>query len=489
MKKQSVYIFIAIFLILSGINKITAQDIKWQTGTGDRTYASSVVVGEQVFAGSNNGRFYSIGINDGRQYFQYNTGNIINSIPLEYNGFIFFVSGNDLICFDPETLSEKWKFQNNASSDLIKFDQWDYHHSSPVYYDGVIYYGCGNGFIYGVDPETGEQLSSIESINNAAIRSTPVIKNGILYYGDWEGVVYAFDLTSEELKWSTQTYTGQHIDNYAGITTHIEVGATLVYYGARNHIINALNKSTGVISWTYTSLDGGWISGDPVLKDNYLLIGGSDNHKFLCFNALSGQLLWEYDFRGNCFSLPLIVEDKVVFTTGNAYANTGTNPGRGFIHVLMIQSGELYYEYELPGNVFSSPILDGGIVYIGCDDKNLYAFNGSVVLGISTGLEPKKKYDISDSIKFKSYPNPFINNTCIEFSIPGPGDVYINIIDMQGREIESIDMPGLFPGTHQIILNKQHYSVIGSSYSQLIGKLSFDGKLSKIIKLIKLNSL
>ena len=69
--------------------------------------------------------------------------------------------------------------------------------------------------------------------------------------------------------------------------------------------------------------------------------------------------------------------------------------------------------------------------------------------GVSNGLP--KEYAL-----LQNYPNPFNSVTRIEFAIPKPGNVEINICDISGRKISSVVTNGLSAGFHSIKYDANH---------------------------------
>jgi outer membrane protein assembly factor BamB len=433
MKQINLLLSFSLFFLVSG--SIFSQNddaISWYSGATDRIYGSPALLGGQLFYGSIDGNIHCVDFASGRKYYHVNLGGSIRSTPLVFDNKLIIVAGNDLLCYDPADMTIKWRFEPQASAEDIAMDEWDYHHSSPILYKGHLYFGSSNGNLYRINPESGDSLSSWKTKELDAIRTTPKIKDGILYFGDWRGIIYALDLETDLYKWTKATRTEQYYENFAGILASIEVGDEILYYGARNQTIKALNKENGETVWSYTSPDGGWISGSPILYGNLLLIAGSDNHKTLCFDALNGELKWTFDFPGNSFSIPIILEDKLIFTTGNAYANLGTNYGRGFIHILNLPDGSLYKEIEFDGNVFSSPVKLGSDLLMGSDNKNMYALDIFELTGIETSLAD---YLPLHKLKFKCYPNPISGAINVSFEINKNSSVKVEFLDLSGRLI------------------------------------------------------
>jgi acyl-CoA synthetase len=46
---------------------------------------------------------------------------------------------------------------------------------------------------------------------------------------------------------------------------------------------------------------------------------------------------------------------------------------RGKVFVLDLDFGEVKCSYQLPGEVFSSPVVNGNYIYVGCRDNHIYS--------------------------------------------------------------------------------------------------------------------
>ena len=72
-----------------------------------------------------------------------------------------------------------------------KFPTGDRIVSSPVYKDGVIYFGGDDGNVYAVDAADGRQLWKHRT--GGPVASTPAVAGGVVYVGSYDGKFYALD--------------------------------------------------------------------------------------------------------------------------------------------------------------------------------------------------------------------------------------------------------------------------------------------------------
>ena len=86
----------------------------------------------------------------------------------------------------------KWKF---ATGDRVV--------SSPVFSDGVIYFGSDDHNVYAVDAATGRQIWKVSTLGPVA--SSPAVAGGIVYFTSYDGRFYAVDAKNGKLKWKFAT--------------------------------------------------------------------------------------------------------------------------------------------------------------------------------------------------------------------------------------------------------------------------------------------
>jgi hypothetical protein len=80
-------------------------------------------------------------------------------------------------------------------------------------------------------------------------------------------------------------------------------------------------------------------------------------------NAVSGGLIWSYTTSGNVFSSPAVADGKVFV---GSYDNK--------LYCLNAVSGELIWSYTTGNYVTSSPVVVDGRVYVGSRDNSIYCF-------------------------------------------------------------------------------------------------------------------
>ena len=92
---------------------------------------------------------------------------------------------------------------------------------------------------------------------------------------------------------------------------------------------------------------------------------------------MGGSEIWSFSIGGNVYSSPVVV-DGVVYV--------GSNDDN--LYAVDASDGSEIWSFSTGGNVYSSPVVVDGVVYVGSYDDNLYAVDasdGSEIWSYSTG--------------------------------------------------------------------------------------------------------
>lgn len=367
-------------LLLCLFSNIQAQELtsNWTFTTTGRVLAGPLIYDETVFIGDQNGVFYSIDLETGKEQWRLETGGNIQTKATLVDNNIFFESSNIFYLISAKTGKLRWKFDTGMVPFIFKYEEreWPYKidpfddkRSIATYYKGIIYVGSGDGNIYGFNASNGEVVVKYPADESAPVRSSPFIKDDKLYFGDWEGVVYCYSLESDELIWKKKTYRGKKpYGTFGGVVSEFLEYDGLLFFGARNYMFNVLDINTGEKEWTYTDAQKGWIIGDPVMFKDTLYVGGSDNYSMLAFDPLIGRPIWSQNGGKNIYTKPIVTEEWVIYTAGNGY-----NPNdSGVMFLLNRKTGEEITRFDVSMGTFSSPSISGNWVVFGCYNSMIY---------------------------------------------------------------------------------------------------------------------
>ncbi|MEQ9301029.1 MAG: PQQ-binding-like beta-propeller repeat protein [Cyclobacteriaceae bacterium] len=366
-------------LQLSFCKLTSAQNLQlvWKYELGGEIIAAPVVLDDKVYIGSQNGIFCALDV-DGKELWRFETDGSIQASALIVDGKIFFESGNIFYLltvasgkliwqYDPQL--EEEKYSHEGEQHRFKLDPFDDIRSKATYANGIIYIGGVDGTVFGLSIVDGRPVVKIASDDPAPIRSSPLIEENRLYYGDWAGVMYCNDVEEGSFLWSRKMFDfPQPYPTFGGIVSSFWIHDDLLFFGARNYTLNGVNKVTGELIWSYTDPEEGWIVGDPIVHNDTLYIGGSDNFSLFSIEPNSGHIFWQAAGTKNIITKPLIIEEYIVYTEGNWYQPSD----KGAVVLADRSNGKQLNRYYTKKAVFSSPASIGSGVVVGCHDGFIY---------------------------------------------------------------------------------------------------------------------
>ena len=338
--------------------------VPWKFQTGAGIASSPVIKGDKIYFGSKDGYFYAVNKDTGAEAWRYSAGNPIICQAAVLDNEVFFSSKEVYFAVDAQTGAEIWRYDLKPEGRYtIRKDQWDYHESSPIIDNGVVYFGSGTGAILGFEATSGELVWEFNASGSTAVRSTPLIQDGVIYYGDWSGKYLAVDIKTEEIRWENSYNAG--FQNAAVIKDGV------IFIGGRDTRIYALDITTGKSKWSFKDPVASWITGDPVIDGDIVYFSTSDSKVVYAMNIKDGTIAAEYPIYMNSFTKVIIDNGRLYVTSGDAY----NNPGTGKFQVYKLgDSQNCVWELALDtGGIFTTPLLADGIVYFGCEDGCLYA--------------------------------------------------------------------------------------------------------------------
>jgi eukaryotic-like serine/threonine-protein kinase len=273
-------------------------------------------------------------------------------------GLVYFMSRDGIFrTVETKSGNVKWTFATGA--ELPFHGGWDWFLSSPVLSEESVVFGAGDGFVYALDAFSGKKRWTFKTAGR--VRATPAIANGIVYAGSMDGTLYALDLKSGELKWKFKTEGNQYFP-LGEIQSSPAVADGTVFFGSRDGCLYAVEADTGKLRWRYSN-QGNWVISSPAVADGLVITGNSDWEYIHAIDAQTGKEKWRQDTKINVFSSAIVTGGTVAI--GDFY---------GKIWFLDLKTGEPKSIYYFEERVNASPIVSDGVLYIGCEDYNFYAF-------------------------------------------------------------------------------------------------------------------
>ncbi|HWX35856.1 MAG TPA: PQQ-binding-like beta-propeller repeat protein [Steroidobacteraceae bacterium] len=296
---------------------------------------------------------------------------------------------------------------------------------SPAIAAGVVYIGSLDGFVYAVDQETGKE--KWKHATHQPVVSSPAVSGGLVFFEGYDGVLYALATDTGTVKWYfvaeyERRFEAKHLHGYSPESQTIPDSWDLylsspavfnnhVYFGSGDGNVYAVDTSTGVLHWKFST--GDIVHASPAIANGTVYIGSWDSNLY-ALDAESGQEKWR--FKGGedpvvhnqvGFQSSPAVVDGVVYTgcrDGHVYAldaNTGRKKwdystaknwvnatpavrdgvvyaGTSFgwnLHALDARTGRERFTFHAGGEIFSSAALAGDLAYFGAANGRLYAID------------------------------------------------------------------------------------------------------------------
>ncbi|MBK7172169.1 MAG: PQQ-like beta-propeller repeat protein [Bacteroidales bacterium] len=262
--------------------------LSWVFSTRQPFYASPFIHDDVIYIGGTDSIFRAINLHNGHEIWQYACGGQIRSTACLNGGNIIFCNGTgELICLKTDG-SLQWKFNGGYET---PYDFADYHQSSPVLSDGIIYWGSGSGIFYALKADSGELVWKFET--GSHVHTTAAIDQESVYFGSFNGYVYALNLMDGSLRWKFKTVGHQYFPKGEVQGSPVIIGNQVII-GARDYNLYALDKEKGYCHWNkvYTL---GWVL-SASFYDSTLFIAGADERILAAINpwteVTSGKTRW-----------------------------------------------------------------------------------------------------------------------------------------------------------------------------------------------------
>jgi protocatechuate 3,4-dioxygenase beta subunit len=85
--------------------------------------------------------------------------------------------------------------------------------------------------------------------------------------------------------------------------------------------------------------------------------------------------------------------------------------------------------------------------------------------GVTTGIGHLEKENAKNFDLGQNYPNPYLNETTIPIYLELPSDVTLDLFDLQGRKVKTIERNGLSSGEYTFDLNMQRLGLPTANYA------------------------
>jgi photosystem II stability/assembly factor-like uncharacterized protein len=195
-------------------------------------------------------------------------------------------------------------------------------------------------------------------------------------------------------------------------------------------------------------------------------------------NTIDGGNTWEtqYSVYGNMLSEIFFLNRDTGWIVGNDMGYLTGGWGRNIFHTV---DGGITWETQASGT-------NNGLSGVYFTDENngwVVGANGTILHTDNGGMAEIPKFEFPNSNPLlKIYPNPFLNQTNIEFTLPKSEFVTLSIYDITGKHLKTILSKKLSKGNHKINWNAESLNE-GIYFIRLETNPAHAGQIVKMIKL------
>ncbi len=209
--------------------------------------------------------------------------------------------------------------------------------------------------------------------------SGPILSDGVLYVGTIQGKMAACDASSGANQWARTVVEGGGGGGFSCVSCGGGQSAAMGLYGTpapRGDRLYVGTYSTGRVSWV--ARDGGAVSsltfdtgssivGSVAIDGDTLYVGDSAGKVYaldLTVTDLADSLKegWPFKTGGKIWSTP-VVQDGVVYVSSADHR----------LYALDATSGNEIWRFQSDAAFMSTPLVDNGTVYIGGCDRKFYS--------------------------------------------------------------------------------------------------------------------
>jgi outer membrane protein assembly factor BamB len=390
------------------------SQVKWRFHTNGKVISSPAVAGGVVFVGSTDQNLYAVEQESGKLKWKFQTKGRVNSSPAVSHGVVYFGSYDGVFyAVDSSAGQLRWKFQTGGERRYAAThlhgslpatetmpDPFDCYLSSPVVWQGAVYFGSGDGNVYSLNAASGALNWKFKT--GDVVHASPAIAGGTLFIGSWDSYFYALDAATGKEQWRFKTGEDPDTHNQVGIQSSAAAVDGAVYFGCRDSNLYALDAHTGQKKWAFPT-KGSWVITSPVVRNGKVYFATSDSGLFYELDAKDGAVDFSLKFMGwPTFASPALAGGMVYVgstsgklsavdlanksiawtfeTDGSKQNGAALTKADGTPNYEAVFDSDFYDDIMTGyvkllavGAVLSSPVVEGSVVCFGSTDGNLYA--------------------------------------------------------------------------------------------------------------------
>lgn len=186
------------------------------------------------------------------------------------------------------------------------------------------------------------------------VRSSPTVNRGVLYVGAHDNNLYALNTNDGSFRWKYPS------EQRVVSTPAVADAENLVVFGSVDNLLYAVDTRVGQLQWTVRTQ--GPVLSSPSIVHGHVFFGSDDGNLY-AVRLATGRVQWKFAAGGAVRSRPLVTGELIVI---------GLESGEVVSTDL---SGRMVWRFRAKRAVPSSPLEHEGLVFFGSMDWQVYALD------------------------------------------------------------------------------------------------------------------
>jgi len=262
---------------LTAVDATTGRAL-WQfppQGTIGSVVGSSLVRRDTVYVGSSDHRVYALDASSGVEKWRFETKNKVwAGVATDGQSTLYVASLDHNVYALDMSGGLKWTFETQGAIA-----------STPLYADGVLYFGSSDGTLYALNAASGERKWVFDA--DSWMWGTPLLDRSTLFVGSLDNRVFALDAASGKALWAEPART------LGSVSVTPVKAAGLLAVADQEGRVYGLDPATGEQRWVYVSDPKAAIYAQMVAQNDMLYVMPL-NDRLISIDARSGSPVWVF---------------------------------------------------------------------------------------------------------------------------------------------------------------------------------------------------
>ncbi|KAL7871980.1 hypothetical protein SRHO_G00069630 [Serrasalmus rhombeus] len=311
---------------------LTSGEVFWERVLGDRLESSAAVskCGTLVAVGSYDGQVYFLHVDSGQTWWVFETGDAVKSSPtVDPQTGLFVIGSHDGHVYALESLTKRCVWKHHCENGAV--------FSSPIAHSSPrqLYAATLGGQLHCLCPDSGKLLWKYSS--DVPFFSSPSCSDSCVCIGSVNGDISAL------------SHDGR-------VLWHFRTAGPVFSSPCLARVPPTTSRKTGCGAY------------DHGKSPSQAVVCGSHDCFVYGLNIFDGSLLWRFQTTGKVYSSPFVFDG----TTWDVRTLVVVASTDGTVWVLDGEQGTLKASLSLPGQLFSSPVVWGNKIVVGCRNDYVY---------------------------------------------------------------------------------------------------------------------